>query len=382
MVLALLATTALACSLGGCGATDSLFSRKGLPSDDVQMSAADAASATSQWAAAYMKDPQNPKMALGYARTLKAIGERDRSLDILKTAYQANPGNGEVAAELGRLALETGHLEIAAPVLQTAEAQGIRDWRTLSAFGTLRAKQGKYAEAQQYYLAALELQPDSVSVINNLALSYALDGKADKSEELLRKAVASGHDEKRVRQNLALVLGLQGKFDEARKVASVDMTEQEAKTSMSYLRNMLSSPTRFAAAKPAQGRDAPSGDDWQPFASAAPADGDDKVRAAAAAPAPVLVPGQPKVQIVKPVDEVEPPAAAKSPKARPASAPVQAAAAAPTPIVTPVKAQAGIPTPINPVIKTLAAPQGTTDKAKTIPAAAPSGSSLLRTATD
>ena len=87
-----------------------------------------------------------------------------------------------------------------------------------------------------------------MSVINNLALSYALDGKPNKAEELLRKAVASGTDDKRVRQNLALVLGLEGKFDEARKVASLDMSDQDAKSNMTYLRNMLSNPTQFAAA--------------------------------------------------------------------------------------------------------------------------------------
>src|SRR5690606_3683544 len=99
---------------------------------------------------------------------------------------------GELAAELGRLALDAGRLDIATATLKTAEAQGVRDWKTLSAQGTLRAKQGNHAEAQQYYLAALQVQPDAVSVINNLALSYALDGKAKKSEELLRSAVASG----------------------------------------------------------------------------------------------------------------------------------------------------------------------------------------------
>ncbi len=90
-----------------------------------------------------------------------------------------------------------------------------------------------------------------MSVINNLALSYALDGKPEKSEELLRKAVASGQGDKRVRQNLALVLGLQGKFEEARQVAEVDMSDQEAKSSVTYLHNMLANPTQFAAAKPA-----------------------------------------------------------------------------------------------------------------------------------
>jgi hypothetical protein len=80
--------------------------------------------------------------------------------------------------------------------------------------------------------------------------------------------VASGQEDKRVRQNLALVLGLQGKFDDARKVASVDMTDTEVKDSMSYLHNMLASPTRLASTKPeAPANDAASGDDWQPFAA-------------------------------------------------------------------------------------------------------------------
>ena len=247
MALALLATTAVAALLGGCTQTGLPFASL---SSEPKLAAADEIGAVTQWNAAYAKNPQDPKMALGYAAALKAIGSRDRALEVLTAGYRANQDNGEIAAELGRLALDMNRLDIAAQTLKVAEAQGVNDWKTLSAQGTLRAKQGQHAEAQQYYLAALQEQPDAVSVINNLALSYALDGKADKSEELLRKAVASGHGDKRVRQNLAMVLGLQGKFEEARQVASVDMTEQEAKSSMSYLRNMLSNSTQFAAAKP------------------------------------------------------------------------------------------------------------------------------------
>ena len=121
-------------------------------------------------------------MVLGYAAALKAIGARDKALEILTTGYQANQNNGEIAAELGRLALDLGRLDIAQQTLKVAETQGVKDWKTLSAQGTFRAKQGRHAEAQQYYLAALQEQPDAVSVINNLALSYALDGKAEKSE--------------------------------------------------------------------------------------------------------------------------------------------------------------------------------------------------------
>ena len=341
LALALLATTAMAALLGGCSSSDKLFSKLGASSsDEVQLSAADAAGAVSQWGSAYLKNPSDPRMALGYAKSLKAIGSRDRALEVLKTAYQQNTANGEIAAELGRLALDMGQLDVAAVSLKTADAQGIRDWKTLSAQGTLHAKKGEYAEAQQYFLASLQVEPDAVSVINNLALAYALDGKADKSEELLRKAVASGHEDKRVRQNLALVLGLQGKFDEARQVASVDMSESEAKANMSYLHNMLSSPNKFASAAGAQpsgnAQASAGGDDWQPYGPHSTAAAAAPVRTAAATPAP-----KPKVQVVTPVDELEAPAAAPAtPQAKIASAaPVASAQSKPA---------AGAPTPITP----------------------------------
>ena len=296
MALALLATAALAALLGGCTQTGLPFSR----SEEPKLSATDAIGAIAQWSAAYNKNPQDPKLVLGYAAALKNIGSRDKALEILTAGYRANQNNGEIAAELGRLALDMNRLDIAQQTLKVAETQGVKDWKTLSAQGTLRAKQGRHAEAQQYFLAALEVQPDAVSVINNLALSYALDGNPNKSEELLRKAVASGHEDKRVRQNLALVLGLQGKFDEARQVAAADMTEQEAKASTTYLRNMLSNQTQFAAAKSDGANDVGS-DDWEPFAANhAPSS-----KTATATPV-----ATPKVRMVKAAEEIEAPSVA------------------------------------------------------------------------
>ena len=339
MALALLATTALASLLGGCTQT-------GLPfggSEEPKLSATDAIGAIAQWSAAYNKNPQDPKLVLGYAAALKNIGSRDKALEILMAGYRTNQNNGEIAAELGRLALDMGRLDIAQQTLKVAETQGVKDWKTLSAQGTLRAKQGRHAEAQQYFLAALEVQPDAVSVINNLALSYALDGKPYKSEELLRKAVASGHDDKRVRQNLALVLGLQGKFDEARKVASLDMSDQEAKSNMTYLRNMLSNPTQFAAASPG-GADGSVGDDWEPFDSASGKGAAPSKSAAATEVVP------PKVQVVKAAEEIEAPSVAKPTKAAQAPSPAKPSKVAGTPtLITPVNAtpaQVQVATPI------------------------------------
>jgi hypothetical protein len=105
------------------------------------------------------------------------------------------------------------------------------------------------------------------------------------AEQLLRTAVASGSNDKRVRQNLALVLGVQGKFDEARKIASSDLPEADAKANMAYLKNMLSAPTNVASLGPDDGAEEVEGAEWEPYAeneqSSMP------VRTAMAGPAPI-----------------------------------------------------------------------------------------------
>jgi hypothetical protein len=83
MVIALLATTAATSLLGACGQTGGgLFSRG---PGEVQMTAAEAAEATSQWAVTYAKNPRDPDAAL------RAIGNKKRALDVLQTAYRADP---------------------------------------------------------------------------------------------------------------------------------------------------------------------------------------------------------------------------------------------------------------------------------------------------
>ncbi|HMK41561.1 MAG TPA: tetratricopeptide repeat protein, partial [Methyloceanibacter sp.] len=116
-VLALIATIATGLLLSGCGTTEGLFSLKSLPEENVQLSASQAITATQEWAAAYAKNPEEPRNVIGYARALRALGSDDKALEILKAAFRTNPTNGDIATELGRLALEMNHLEIAKPAL-------------------------------------------------------------------------------------------------------------------------------------------------------------------------------------------------------------------------------------------------------------------------
>lgn len=206
--------------------------------------------ATTKWAGKHEKDPADATAALHYARGLKALGSKENALEVLARTYQLNPGNSELASEYGRLALDLGKVQTADRLLnQAMRGRGKKDWRVLSAMGTVNAKRGDHKKAQRYYLAALRQQPGATSVYNNLALSYALDGKAGDAEKLLKEAVDKGHNTPVVRQNLALVLNLQSKFDEAQKVAKADLEGNSVNNNVSFMRKMVK-PTMVAQAKP------------------------------------------------------------------------------------------------------------------------------------
>ena len=200
--------------------------------------------ATTHWARKHQKNPSDPKAAINYASNLKALGAKDRALEVLARTYQLNRGHGPLASEYGRLALDAGKTQMAEQLLnQAMRSKGGNDWRVLSALGTLNAKRGDHKKAQSFYHAALRQQPGATSLYNNLALSYALDGRAGDAEDLLKRAVAQGHNTPRVRQNLALVLGLQRKFDEAQQVAKTDLENDKVENNVAYMRSMVKKTT-------------------------------------------------------------------------------------------------------------------------------------------
>ena len=87
-------------------------------------------------------------------------------------------------------------------------------------------------------------------------MSYVLTGELETAEKYLRQAIAAPGADSRVRQNLALVVGLQGRFGEAEKIAGAEISADQAKANVAYLRQMLAQRNNWQAlkAKPAAGK--------------------------------------------------------------------------------------------------------------------------------
>jgi Flp pilus assembly protein TadD len=202
-------------------------------------------------AAVHKARPADPDAALAYARGLREAGSARQALAVLDKASARAPADKRLLLERGLLTLELGEPAKAEPLLRKAEDKTAPDWRLHSGLGTALAARGKQLDAQVEFARALELAPDHPSLLNNLALSYALDGKAEQAEQLLRKAhrAKSAAAARKVQQNLALVLGLRGKHEESRTAAAGTLTAAKAQRNAAYLRELSDARAAHASAE-------------------------------------------------------------------------------------------------------------------------------------
>lgn len=188
---------------------------------------------------AYAKDPNDRGNALRYGATLQAEGKNDQALAVMRKLAIAYPKDREVLAAYGKSLAGAGQFEPALDAIRRAQTPEYPDWKLLSAEGAILDQSGKPNDARELYRKALDLKPNEPSILSNLGMSYVLEGDLRTAETYLKSASEQPGADSRVRQNLALVVGLQGRFAEAEKIASQELSPDQAQANVAYLRSML-----------------------------------------------------------------------------------------------------------------------------------------------
>lgn len=236
-----------ACAQGGGDAT-ALLAQQSKPAHTAAINPqSELQRAIEYWGGEYQKKPQDPKIALSFAKNLKAAGLQANAMQVLSHAHSIHSGDREIASELGRLALVTEKVAMAESLLAFADDPTKPDWRVISARGTVHAKRGEYPKAITFYERANALAPNEASVLNNLALAYAANGESQRAEAMLRTANPDNSAEAaKIRQNLALVVGLQGRYGEAETLASKDLPPEQAAANARFVRQLTRVPEQGA----------------------------------------------------------------------------------------------------------------------------------------
>jgi Flp pilus assembly protein TadD len=198
--------------------------------------------------AAARSNPSDAEAAVAAAGILRRQGDKSGALALLDQTAATTPNDARLFRDRGLLALELGAISRARDHLQHAVAHGSRDWQTHSALGTALAASGKQKDAQRHFAEALKQAPDHPVVLNNLALSLALDGKRDEAEQMLRRAATSSQKagDARVAQNLALVSRISSAKSETKPAQVTPATKSSAAPAKDVKKAAAQSPLRTA----------------------------------------------------------------------------------------------------------------------------------------
>lgn len=234
---------ALSLVLSACTTTDKTTTgsirRPAATANFDRMNDAQLAQSVERFGAFYQKNPKDRQTALNYANILGRTGRNDQALAVMRSLAITYPKDQVVLAAYGKALASAGQFEPALDAIRRAQNPAYPDWKLLSAEAAILDQMGNPTEARTLYRRALDIRPNESSVLSNLGMSYMLSGDLKQSETYLRQAAGSPDADSRVRQNLALVVGLQGRFPEAEVIASRELSPQQAKANVDYLRAML-----------------------------------------------------------------------------------------------------------------------------------------------
>ncbi len=216
----------------------------GAPSGDISESlhqsasaseaAGDYISAADHFKKIHDRRPQDRTALLGLSRNLRYTGNAKMALEILEAASKDFKDDGVFLTELGKVYITTSNAEAAIKTLKAAIAEDGRNWEAYTTLGIGNDLLQAYPEAWEAYQKALEISPSNPAVLNNMALSAALDGRIELAISTLEEAPIAVRRSPQVRQNLAFFYGIKGNLKKAEALAKMDLDEKSVRNNLNF----------------------------------------------------------------------------------------------------------------------------------------------------
>jgi len=163
---------------------------------------------------------------LGNAR--EAVFAFSRSIDL-------DPLNADVHEQIGLLYVAQREIVPARSHLERAIAIDSKRWRSHNGLGVLADLEQNYEWAMVHFRAALEVQPNSPMLLNNIGYSRYLMGDLDGSVTEFTQALTLDSRYAPARRNLGLVYARWGSYDDAVQMLATVMDEPAAYNDVGYI---------------------------------------------------------------------------------------------------------------------------------------------------
>lgn len=169
----------------------------------------------------YKTEP-TAEVLLNIGRFGRQLGEHAVAEQALLDAAQLDPTSSDTQTELARVLLEVGELEEARLHARQAIRLNADDSQAWNVAGRVAMKQSEWARAEGAFRRALELDPMSSMIHNNMGLLYVYTARAPDAIDSLETAVELFGENVPyfVYNNLGLAHEMAGNYEEARDAFS------------------------------------------------------------------------------------------------------------------------------------------------------------------
>ncbi len=182
---------------------------------------------------------ENPKhlgSRIGLAKTYQAMGAADAAINLYEQVLRLDPNNTDAKLGSGQMLITANRPSEAIPLLKELAKSDPKNYKIYNMIGLSYDLMGQQEEAQMNYGMGLQHAKNNISLLNNLALSFAFEAQYAPSIKLLSKAINLDYSVTKAQQNLIFVYVLSGEEDAARDIARSIMTKEEVETNFRHYR--------------------------------------------------------------------------------------------------------------------------------------------------
>lgn len=210
-------------------------------------SASDYASAIRLYQRVAAESPRHLTSRLALGQIYQQLGSMDGASVYYQQVLDLQPENMDAQLGLGQVMVMSNRPLEAVGYLEQVAAKSPANFRIYNSIGLAYDLQGIHEKAQEAYGKGLNIMPDHISLLNNLALSLAIESEYAPAIQLLTKTVNIDYSQTTAQQNLIMVYAMSGEEDAARTMASSFMTKQEVEENILHYRWLKSLPSQKRA---------------------------------------------------------------------------------------------------------------------------------------
>ena len=164
-----------------------------------------------------LKNSPTAEVLHQYAILSSSLCDTDTAERILKKAIKMNPGLAKAHKDLAIIYLNKRLFDYAQDEFKTAMELLPNNFEILFEYGNFLYSTSKNTEAEEYYLKALEIEPENILALTFMALNKLILNQLDEAKEYIMKALHINHHHEYIQYCAGRIMFARKEYEDAKR---------------------------------------------------------------------------------------------------------------------------------------------------------------------